>query len=121
MVNTSAKHAREFIEIILYAGDKNADAPSLRHSVCVCIIIVFVTDDWRADGYRWRQGDGAKSNVFSDSKLGNKYFRVFSSLDIFVSFKTLAYLILFMHHYYVTLLHITRFYSPLMNSSTSST
>ena len=69
MVRARAKHAREFIEIIFYAGDKNADAPSLRHSVCVCIIIVFVTDDWRADGYRWRQGGSAKSNVFSDPKL----------------------------------------------------
>ena len=48
MVRASAKHAREFIEIILYAGNKNADAPFLRHSVCVCIIIVFVTD-----GYVW--------------------------------------------------------------------
>ena len=33
-------------------------------------------DDWRADGYRWRQG-GSKSVKFGAKTLKKKYFRAF--------------------------------------------
>ena len=36
-----------------------------------------LTDDWRADGYRWRQG-GSKPATHGDARISKKYFRAYT-------------------------------------------